>query len=220
MNGDSSTRRPSWPQVLVILLLAVLASVAISVWLVSSYVFPKAFTPVALTAQEAQNLDTKLDGLEREARRRARSESKPGALTPEPYSEVGAKLEISLSERELNALLASNTDLAQQLALDLSQDLLSAKLLVPVDPDFPILGGRTVRVHAGLEMAYRDGRPIMVLRGLSIMGVPLPSAWLGGLKNVDLVEEFGGQAGFWKSFADGVESLEVEQGSLKIRLRE
>ncbi len=34
--------------------------------------------------------------------------------------------------RELNALLASNTDMAQRLAIDLSQDMASVKLLVPV----------------------------------------------------------------------------------------
>lgn len=222
MNVRSTARHPSWPQVLGIVLLAVVASVAISVWLIKTYVFPTAFTPIVLDAAETQVLNAKLEGLETGRRPAGELVGSGGSqgLTPEPYSEVGANREISLTERELNALLAKNTDLAQKLAIDLSDDLLSAKLLVPVDPDFPMLGGRTIRVRAGLEMAYRNERPVMVLRGISIMGVPLPSAWLGGLKNVDLVDKFGGQPGFWRGFAEGVDSLEVEEGKLKVRLRE
>jgi hypothetical protein len=54
----------------------------------------------------------------------------------------------------------------------------SARLLVPVDPDFPILGGETLKVRAGLELAYRLGKPVVVLKGISVMGVPLPNAWM------------------------------------------
>ena len=59
-----------------------------------------------------------------------------------------------------------------------------------------------------------------VLKGVSLMGVPIPGAWLGGLKNVDLVQEFGDAQGFWKGFADGVEDIRVEEGALRIRLKE
>jgi hypothetical protein len=143
-----------------------------------------------------------------------------GVLKPERYSEAGAKREVSFNERELNALLAKNTDLARKLAIDLSADLVSAKLLVPMDPDFPVLGGKTLRFNAGLEMAYVNGQPRVVLKGVSVMGVPVPSAWLGGLKNVDLVTEFGASPGFWKSFAEGVEDIRVEDGRIKIKLKE
>lgn len=89
-----------------------------------------------------------------------------------------------------------------------------------MEPDFPVLGGKTLRVNAGLNLAYADGRPIIALRGVSIMGVPMPNAWLGNLKNVNLVNEFGGDPGFWKSFADGVEQIQVEDGRLLIELKE
>ena len=141
-------------------------------------------------------------------------------LEPERYSEAGARREIAFSEREVNAFLAKNTDLAQKLAIDLSADLVSARLLIPLDPDFPMLGGKTLRVSAGVELAYKDGRPIVMLKGVSVMGVPIPNAWLGNLKNIDLVREFGGDKGFWKAFADGVESIHVEDGRLAIKLKE
>jgi hypothetical protein len=45
-------------------------------------------------------------------------------------------------------------------------------------------------------------------------------AWLGNLKNIDLVQEFGSDKGFWQAFADGVEEIEVEEGELRIKLKE
>lgn len=208
-------------------LLAILLTV-LTLWLLNSVLFPSEFKPVTLNAEEQQTLDRKLqrfEGLQSQAdRRAARSRPFPdtagGALTPEPYTEEGASREIRLSEKELNALLAKNTDLATRLAIDLSDDLASAKLLVHLDEDFPILGGNTVKLSAGAELAYASGNPIVRLRGVSVWGVPVPNAWLGGIKNVDLIQEFGQEQGFWKAFADGVEAIEVRQGHLLIRLKE
>ncbi|MDH3378077.1 MAG: arginine N-succinyltransferase, partial [Gammaproteobacteria bacterium] len=52
----------------------------------------------------------------------------------------------------------------------------------------------------------------------SIMGVPLPNAWLGGIKNIDLVREYGDE-GFWKAFDAGVEEVSVDEGRLRIVLK-
>ena len=117
-------------------------------------------------------------------------------------------------------MIATNTDLASRLAIDLSDDLASAKLLVPLDPDAPILGGKTLKLTAGVELRYAAGKPVVVLKGVSLWGVPLPNAWLGGMKNIDLVQAFGTEPGFWQGFADGVETIEVSQGRVRIVLKE
>jgi hypothetical protein len=52
------------------------------------------------------------------------------------------------------------------------------------------------------------------------MGIPVPNAWLGGIKNIDLVDKFGTEKGFWKTLSDGVEDIKVEKGLLKIKLKE
>jgi hypothetical protein len=127
---------------------------------------------------------------------------------------------VVFTERELNALLAKNTDLAEKLAIDLSDDLASARIILPLDPDLPVLGGKTLKVSAGLELRYENARPVVMLRGISLWGVPLPNAWIGGIKNVDLVKEFGGESGFWKAFADGIEYIKVEDGRLTVQLKE
>jgi hypothetical protein len=40
------------------------------------------------------------------------------------------------------------------------------------------------------------------------------------MKNIDLVQEFGTERGFWQAFADGVEVIEVKEGKLRIKLKE
>lgn len=210
-----------------IVVLATTIATAVAIWLVSAYLFQKELTPVTLSQKEEQRLNAKLDRLDsyrphrtRNSTRKSRVSSGRNTLTPERYSEENANRELVLSEKELNALLAKNTDLARKLAIDLSDDLASAKLLIPLDEDFPVLGGKTLRVNAGLELAYANGKPVVILKGISIWGTPIPNSWLGNLKNVDLVREFGGQDGFWKSFAAGIDEIKVEEETLRIRLKE
>lgn len=59
-------------------------------------------------------------------------------------------------------------------------------------------------------MPFSVGGPVIILRGVSIWGVSIPNAWLGNMKNIDLIQEFGSDRGFWKGFADGVEEIEVK----------
>jgi len=213
----------SWLKIFGIVVTACVISTLVALGVVYFYLFKSSFTPVTLSSKEEQRLEQKLDRLD--AMQRApvlhKNRSQPGApLEPERYSEAGANRVITLSERELNAMLAKNTDLATKLAIDLSEDLASAKLLIPLDEDFPVLGGKTLRVHAGLELAYRNQKPVVALRGVSLWGVPIPNAWLGNMKNVDLVKEFGDKNGFWKAFSDGVDEITVRDGELRIKLKE
>lgn len=210
-----------------IILATILVTAAVTFWVLRTYIYARDFKPVELSTAEQQTLDAKLRVLgydpgpaEAAPSGNAGKESDEQWLRPERYTEAGAKREVSFSERELNAMVAKNRDLAKKLSVDLGDDLVSARILVPVDPDFPILGGKTLRVSTGVEMAFREARPVVVLKGVSIMGIPIPNAWLGGLKNIDLIREFGDTEGFWKSFADGVEDIRVEEGALKIKLKE
>ena len=209
-----------WPQVLLIIVATVIVTSLLTIWLIKTFVFPSDFEPVQLSQREEQVLDAKLQRLDALQFGSVEGEIVDGKLTPEVYSEDPQKRTITFSERELNALLAKNTDLADKVAVDLADKLVSAKILVPMDADFPILGGRVLRIKTGVVFDYQDSRPVVKLRGVSLMGVPIPNAWLGGLKNVDLVAEFGGDQGFWKSFADGLENIQMEEGQLLLKLKE
>lgn len=209
----------------------VLAVIVGGVWLLKHYFFPNEFTPVNLSSKETKILNQKLNQLnlpgleETEAAGISNNTSNNAnanntSLTPEPYSEVNASREIAFSEREINAMVAHNTDLADKLAIDLSDNLASAKLLMPLDPDMPLFGGKTLNLKAGIELAFNEGKPIVKLRGVSAWGVPVPNAWMGNIKNIDLVNEFGGNGGFWQSFADGIDFMKVSEGKLVVKLKE
>ncbi|MBR9813665.1 arginine N-succinyltransferase [bacterium] len=214
--------RSGW-KLFLIVFAAMLAAVIVGLLLARWWLFPSQLTPVELRSSEQVVVNQKLQALGVQQAAFPQSNAPPGdgeRLEPQPYSEAGASREVRFSERELNGLLAKNTDLAQKLAIDLSDNLASARLVLPLDPDFPILGGQTLRMNAGLEVAFSDGRPRIVLRGVSAWGVPLPNAWLGNLKQVDLVAQYGAQDGFWKAFADGIETIDVRDGQIYVKLRE
>lgn len=204
-----SEKRFGCLQVLGFVVGAVIITAGVTIFVFKTYFFPSEFKPVTLNATEEKVLAEKLERFDPNA-----------PLEPEPYDEEGIKREINFTERELNGLLAKNTNLAKKLAIDLSDDLISAKLLLPVDEDFPVFGGKILRLRSGMTFTYNKGKPVVIFKGITIMGVPMPNAWLGGIKNIDLVQEFGAEKGFWKTFADGVEDIRVEEGRLKITLKE
>ena len=227
----SQEKRFNWLKLVIVVVFVAAVTSALTIVLVTRYLFPKEFKPVTLSAQEEAVLRAKIDKLEDAPRPQKRGraeqtrtavsgETKSNALEPERYTEDAVKRKVSFSERELNALIAQNTDLAPKVAIDLSDNLASAKLLVPLDPDLPFFGGKTLRVTTGLELRYANQKPIVALKGISIWGIPVPNAWLGGIKNVDLVEEFGTSGGFWQLFAAGVDDIRVEEGQLTIKLKE
>ncbi len=216
--AEKRSGMPVWAIVLITMILTLLVTVLV----IRYYFWPSPFSPTELSQGEEQRLEQKLQKVIPgfEFADGASNGASNARLEPSPYSEEGVDRTVSFSERELNALLAKNTDLAEQLAVDLSPELLSATLLVPVDPDFPILGGKTVRVKSGMQLSFSGDRLVARLKGVSVMGVPLPNDWLGGLKNVDLVEQFGDQGGFWEAFAGGIESLSIANGKIQLELKE
>jgi len=214
----SESRGHRWKILVPVVLVAALFLV---VFWVKENLYASKFTPVQLVAADQAMLDRKLSYLEREGREpRAGKPNPERQLPPDPYSEVGARREIFLTERELNALVAGDPQVAERVAITLSDDLISVKLLIPIDEEVPALGGKTLKFHMGLVVRYERDRPYVALKGVSLGGIPLPNAWLGHLKNVNLVEEFGTEQGFWKIFAAGVRTIRVTRGGLRIALKE
>lgn len=214
----SEPRGRRWKILVPVVLVAALFLV---VFWVKRNLYASKFKPVRLVASEQAVLDRKLSSLGWEGREPRAGRPIPGTqLPPEPYSEVGARREIFLTERELNALVAGDPQVAERVAIDLSDDLISVKLLIPVDEEVPVLGGKTLKFHMGLVVRYERDHPYIALKGVSLGGIPLPNSWLGYLKNVNLVEEFGSEDGFWKFFAAGIRKIRVAPGRLRVTLKE
>ena len=223
-NTAASTRRFSGKQVIVLVGLAVLATALVTVWWVNQYLFATMYEPTRLSTAEQQVLDSKMAPLlyAKDAGSSASPSSLPTTdmpLRPEPYAESEANREILLTEREVNALLAKDADMAKHVAVDLSDNLLSVKFLVPVNNEMPLVGGKMLKLNFGLALSYAEGKPVVAMRGISVGGIPLPSSWWGDIKNTNLVEEYGGTGGFWDQFAKGVEDLKIQDGQLHVRLK-
>jgi hypothetical protein len=207
----SEKQRNGW-RTFGIVVITMAVTLTVGYFVVTRYLFPTEFTPVTLNEREQQRLDRKLNRIGVQTDR-------SGALEPEPYSEADARREVFFTEREINAMLAHNTDLANKLAIDLSGNLASAKLLVDLDPEMPFFGGKTLKVTAGMEIRIDQHSPRAVLKGVSVWGVPLPNAWLGNMKNINLLTEFGEAGGFWQAIRDGVEEVEITEGKLRVKLK-
>ncbi len=226
--SDIQTRaRSSWPRRLGIAAAVFIVITLLGVWWIRYNLYASPFSPTKLNEHEQQVLGEKLDRLERSIQGERKS---PGAgtaekkgearLEPEPYKEEAAKRKITITEKELNALIAKDEETARRVAIDLSDDKVSVKLLIPVDQDFPVLGGKTLRLSCGITLGHEAGKPVVAIRGVSIGGVPIPNAWLGNIKDMDLVQEFGGRGGFWDAFSKGMEDMRVSDGSFSIKLKE
>jgi hypothetical protein len=217
--------RFSFLQVMGIVALVMIITALLSAWWVKHYIYASKFTPTVLTAKERKVLDFKLVKLEASTKKdlsisKKKRVEKGASLEPEAYSEEEAKREISLTERELNALIANNPEVAQRVAIDLSDNLISVKSVIPMDEELPVLGGKTLRLNLGIILGYEHGKPIVALKGVSLGGIPVPNAWLGNLKNKNLIKEFGDEDGFWKLFSEGVADLKVKKGHILIKLKE
>lgn len=229
-----NNRRCGYLQVLVLLVCTIVITIVITIFVFKTYLSPSEFKPVALNTVETKVLAAKIEQIDSKGTDTLLRQSNNGSnntlrseqldsgisLKPEAYNEKDHAREIQFTERELNGLLAHNTNLAKKMAIDLSDDLISAKLLLPVDEDFPVFGGKILRLKSGITFSYYNGNPVIMLKGISIMGIPIPNAWLGGMKNIDLVETYGTEKGFWKTFADGVANISVEESRLTIQLKE
>lgn len=159
--------------ILGLILITILISVGVTVWIINGYIFPKKFRPVVLSQKEENILSRKLKRFQGLGSSKLNAdtskETQANKLTPEKYSEDIERV-IRLTERELNALLAKNTDLSDKLVIDLSDNLVSVKLLIPVDQEFPVIGGKTIKVTSGMELAFKNSHPNCNVEGRKLNG--------------------------------------------------
>ena len=220
-----SRRKFSGKQIILFVGLAVLATTLGVVWWMNQYVYATMFEPTRLGEGDQQVFNAKMARLlQRSDAGSAVPQSSmltnTSPLEPVPYTENDANRQIQLSEREMNAVIATDSYMARRVAVDLADDLLSVQLVVPINHEMPIVGGKMLKLNFGLELSYTNGKPVVAMRGISLGGIPLPSAWWGDIKNTNLVEEFGGSGGLWDQFSKGIKDLKIQDGQLSVMLKE
>lgn len=178
------------------IIVVLLVGIGMNLW------FNRPIKPVQLDAAEKTAVQSKLEAVQEPTRR---------------GYEKGAK-EIILTERELNGLLNENTDLGKTLSFELVKDAVHARYETDLDKDLPVVGGRRLKAKARFFIKTTGDRPELVLDDLTVYGVSLPNDWLGGLKGHDLFGDALGRKGSGQ--LAGVESVQVENGQIRIKLKE
>jgi hypothetical protein len=86
-----------------------------------------------------------------------------------------------LTERELNGLLNGNTVLGKTVRLELGRDAINAYAATPIPDDVPVVGGKLFRARGRFRVSVTNGTaPCGVLEDVTVFGLSLPKAWLGG----------------------------------------
>jgi hypothetical protein len=207
---------------LLAIVIVVVLTVVITLWWVQ-----RPIKPVVLSAAEKAEVDEKIDRLN-SAKAPApasnpgpRSGAQPVARNgaPEvpaepPRNYVPGSKSLRITDREINGLLNLNTDLGNSVRLEFVRDAVNAYVAVPIPKDFPIGGGRTFRARGRLRLSLGNGgAPYAIVEDVTVFGISLPKAWLGGLKGENLFgEALGGRND--SRVLKGIKGLRVESGAL------
>lgn len=216
---------------IIALLLLVVATVLITLWWIQ-----RPIKPVVLSAKERAAVEEKLRRVEGGAPAPARapvpSRAAEAAELPRdvaPHPTVSQELDrpytpgskvLKLTEREINGLLNANTDLGKTVRLEFGQDAINAYIAVPIPQDFPIGGGKMFRARGRFRVSLGNGgAPYAILEDVSVFGLSLPKAWLGGIKGENLLGDAIGQ-GKGGPVLRGIKSLRVEPGALVLEVED
>jgi hypothetical protein len=212
----------------VALTLAVIATVLIMLWWSQ-----RPIKPVVLSGQEKATVDEKLERINASSPAAQNADRRTSATTPPTDRPAGSDLNIALdrsyvpgskvlkiTEREVNGLLNENTDLGKSVRLEFGQDAINAYLVVPIPQDVPVMGGKMFRARGRFRLSIGNGgKPYAVLEDITVYGLSLPKAWLGGLKGENLLENaFGERNG--SPVLKGIKSLRVEPGALVLEVED
>src|SRR5262245_23475265 len=173
------------------LLVLIAATVAVTVWYIQ-----RPIKPVVLSPPEQAAVEKKLEPLGQTTANGPRAPiPEGGVIRPEldrPYV-PGAKA-LRLTERELNGLLNLNTDLGKTVRLEFGQDAINAYVVTPIPEDVPVFGGKMFRARGRFRIAVSKGAaPYAVLEDVTVFGLSLPKAWLGGMKGKNFLADAMGE---------------------------
>ena len=206
----------------------IVATVAVTIWWIQ-----RPIKPVVLSAQEKAEVEEKLQHLGGGKAPATSPNLRAKADAPSPVAASGTvenqgqnrsytpgSKVLKLTEREINGLLNANTDLGNSVRLEFARDAINAYLVVPIPQDFPIGGGKMFRARGRFRVSLgNDATPFAILEDVTVFGLSLPKAWLGGLKGENLIGQAMGERN-GKPVFKGIKSLRIEPGALVLEVED
>ncbi len=184
-------------------------------WWFKRHLDARALEPVRLAEAEDRAFEAKLQALAAAGEPAGTAAAPPGSASPEERT-------VQISGREINAFLADR-GLGENIRVELARDLLHVAMIVPIPADsgLPLLAGANLRLRFSLDAACDPlAGPRFAIRDVRLGGVPLPDAWLGGIKGLNLVDQNLNQDPGVQRFLSGIQDLEVRPEGIRVRLRE
>lgn len=184
-------------------------------WWFKRHLDARALEPVRLAEAEARAFEAKLQTLAAAGESVATPGAQPGSATADERT-------LQISGREINAFLAER-GLGENIRVELARDLLHIAMIVPIPADsgLPLLAGANLRLRFSLDAACDpQAGPRFAIRDVRLGGVPLPDAWLGGIKGLNWVDQNLNQDPGVQRFLSGIQDLEVRPEGIRLRLRE
>lgn len=203
-------RHPLGITLVVLLGLAGVAAAAAGIWWKSNF-DPAPFKPVALTTQEQAVFDQKLAAFTGHA---------APAAAPAPVTDL-EKRTLVITEKEVNAWLAKN-DLGDHVQVRFKEGKITGDLLLRIPQDFPVLAGQRIKATLALA-AHLNGASrhlALVVDDVTVAGMPLPNAWVGDIKGVNLMDGSERMDPAMKNFLNGIRQFEIQDGLVLVRLNE
>ncbi len=214
------------------LLLLIVATVAITIWWIQRPIKPVVLSPPEKAAVEEKlrhlgGGNTSASAAAPSSNGGAKSGASPRATgvgvaenQGQSKSYIPGSKVLKLTEREINGLLNANTDLGKSVRMEFAQDAINAYLAVRIPEDFPIGGGKMFRARGRFRLSLGNGgAPYAILDDVTVFGVSLPKAWLGGVKGENLISQAMGERDGSPIFR-GVKSLHVEPGALVLEVED
>lgn len=202
-------KRSFWKHPLVITLCVLVAlggiATATTAWWVKSNFDPAPFKPVALSAQEQQAFEQKIQAIS----------------NPAPAAADLDKRTLVITEREVNAWLAKN-ELGESVLVRFGPGKINAAVILALPPDFPFLAGQKIKVSLALAAHLNEtGRHFaLMVDDVSVGGLPLPNDWIGGVKGMNLVDESAKKDPAMEQFLKGIRKFEIANGNVTVSLNE
>lgn len=183
-----------------------------TLWWVRHHFYASRMNPVSLSAEEQKALDAKLENF---------STSVTAAPQPEAPVQTDERT-LWITAKEINAYLAKQ-GLGESFRVALSRDVMDVTMIAPIPEEsgVPLLSGTTLRVKMSLALALDSaGAGRCVIQDVRVGGVPLPNAWLGDIKGINLVENSVDQDPVMKWFWEGIQEAQILPEGVRVVLRE
>ncbi len=185
-------------------------AIAGSAWWVKRNIYASPFAPVALSATEQSALDQKLEVLKQS-----------GAAEAAPVDPEIAKRTLTITDREINAFLEQQ-GLGEQVKVGLHNGGGTATFLLPMSSDGVPGSGPTLRISVSLGAKMDQNKKFALsISDVSVGGVPLPNAWLGNMKGLNMLADAPiSDDPALKAFAAGIRDFSIRAGQLSVVLNE